>query len=204
MPWRDAPIPARCRRLRRRACGGAGGRVRWVLPPTLVLSRCITTLPSNLTTSPPPVTLQPVGGNRAAIGQFDIDMLVRCHDPPWPCRRTAWLHPALHCRKRFARRYRDAGPASGPWCSSGLRGRSSGHGRLILVEHFGAQGPLSATMIGVGDILGRGLGPDLVGPPISRPSKPAMMRRFHRDLGAGDQQVCPCRSAALAAASGTG
>ena len=42
-------------------------------------------------------------------------------------------------------------------------------------------------MVGIGHILGRGLGPELVRTPVGGVSRE--MRRFHRDLGAGYDKV---------------
>ncbi len=57
---------------------------------------------------------------------------------------------------------------------------------LIFHPHFGAQ-RLEVDVIRIGHVLGRGLRPDFVGPPIGRVA--GQVRRLHRDLGAGDDEV---------------
>ena len=74
--WRTCRTGSRLGGTHRRRFGGSQrGPVGSTVPR---LSRFITTLPSNRTTSPPAGDPEPVGGQRA-VQQFDVDMLFRCH-----------------------------------------------------------------------------------------------------------------------------
>jgi hypothetical protein len=60
------------------------------------------------------------------------------------------------------------------------------HGRAVFHQHFRMH-RVQLDAIGIGDVLGRGLRPELIGALIGRVAR--QMRRFHGDLGAGYHEV---------------
>ena len=138
-----------------------------------------------------------VGGERS-VQQFDVDMLVRRH--------RSLVHVDIGLRHP---RFIAGGGLQEDILAQVehllLAVEISGAGvhrdrALVFHHHLGAQ-RLEFDMIGVGQILDRGLGPHFVWPLVGREA--GEMRRFHRDLGAGNHEIAHVDAEVSATACGT-
>ena len=126
---------------------------------------------------------QAIGGERA-VGQLDVDMLVR-GDRALGHVDEGLSSAAPHSRSRCAGRCPCADRAAAACCRTGRCGHPGS--ASIGPPSAPSRAVVEVDMVGVGDVLRRGLGPELVGPLVRREA--GHMRRFHRDLGAGDHQI---------------